>query len=128
MFHASFLVGNMQRHTLTVRSLLEHAERHHADAEIVSRRIEGDHQEFVNLARALLHASDHEMGATLQAVKAATEQQFVDEDQWIQESGFPREGLNKSLIPSGSRQCIFISPADGLAPARCRTNQLLPGE
>jgi len=115
MSHASVLAGNMQRHTLTVRPLLEHAERHHADAEIVSRRIEGDHQEFVNLARALLHASDHEMGATLQAVKAGTEQQFVDEDQWIQESGFPGFGCraDERAAVLASMSCVSRKVAAG---------------
>jgi len=42
MPYASSLAGNMQRHALTVRSLLEHAERFHGDSEIVSRRVEGD--------------------------------------------------------------------------------------
>lgn len=36
------LMGLMQYHPLLISSLIEHAERHHGDGEIVSRRVEGD--------------------------------------------------------------------------------------
>ena len=38
----SFPVTSMQQRPLTVAVLLTHAERHHGDTEIVSRRVEGD--------------------------------------------------------------------------------------
>jgi fatty-acyl-CoA synthase len=45
--------GLMQHHPLLISSLLVHAERHHGDQEIVSRRVEGDihRQTFRDLAR-----------------------------------------------------------------------------
>jgi acyl-CoA synthetase (AMP-forming)/AMP-acid ligase II len=36
------MLGNMMQRPLLVSSLLEHAERHHGDQQIVSRRVEGD--------------------------------------------------------------------------------------
>jgi fatty-acyl-CoA synthase len=36
------MLGQMQQHPLLISSLLVHAERHHGDREIVSRRVEGD--------------------------------------------------------------------------------------
>jgi 3-(methylthio)propionyl---CoA ligase len=36
------MLGLMQQHPLLISSLLVHAERHHGDQEIVSRRVEGD--------------------------------------------------------------------------------------
>ena len=36
------MLGLMQHHPLLISSLIEHADRHHSDAEIVSRRVEGD--------------------------------------------------------------------------------------
>ena len=36
------MLGQMQNHPLLISSLIEHAERHHPDGEIVSRRVEGD--------------------------------------------------------------------------------------
>ena len=33
--------GLMQRHELLISSILEHAARHHGDAELVSRRLDG---------------------------------------------------------------------------------------
>ncbi|MGQ0710465.1 MAG: 3-(methylthio)propionyl-CoA ligase [Rhodoferax sp.] len=36
------MLGLMQNHELLISNLLTHAERHHGDAEIVSRRVEGD--------------------------------------------------------------------------------------
>ena len=36
------MLGLMQNQPLLISSLLEFAERHHADGEIVSRRVEGD--------------------------------------------------------------------------------------
>jgi len=38
------MLGSMQNHPLLISSLIEHAERHHGDGEIVSRRVEGDIQ------------------------------------------------------------------------------------
>ena len=35
-------MGLMQPHALLISSLIVHAERHHSDAQIVSRRVEGD--------------------------------------------------------------------------------------
>ena len=36
------MLGLMQSHALLISNLIEHAERHHGDGEIVSRRVEGD--------------------------------------------------------------------------------------
>ena len=36
------MLGLMQPHALLISNLIEHAERHHGDGEIVSRRVEGD--------------------------------------------------------------------------------------
>ncbi|NCW40232.1 MAG: long-chain fatty acid--CoA ligase, partial [Betaproteobacteria bacterium] len=36
------MLGLMQQHNLLISSLIEFAERHHGDVEIVSRRVEGD--------------------------------------------------------------------------------------
>ena len=36
------MLGLMQHHSLLISSLIEHAERHHGDGAIVSRRVEGD--------------------------------------------------------------------------------------
>jgi len=36
------MLGLMQNHPLLISALIEHAERHHPDGEIVSRRVEGD--------------------------------------------------------------------------------------
>ena len=36
------MLGQMQNQPLLISSLIEHAERHHGDGEIVSRRTEGD--------------------------------------------------------------------------------------
>ncbi len=36
------MLGLMQNHQLLISSLIEHAERHHSEGEIVSRRVEGD--------------------------------------------------------------------------------------
>jgi len=91
------------------------AERARVDDLTLCRPIHALHQEFVNLARALLHASDHEMGATLQAVKAGAEQQFVDEDQWIQDSGFPRFGCHadERAAVLASMSCVSRKVAAG---------------
>ncbi len=36
------MLGLMQNHPLLISSLIDHAERHHGDGQIVSRRVEGD--------------------------------------------------------------------------------------
>ena len=36
------MLGLMQNQPLLISGLIDHAERHHGDAEIVSRRVEGD--------------------------------------------------------------------------------------
>ena len=36
------MLGQMQQQPLLISSLIEFAERHHGDGEIVSRRVEGD--------------------------------------------------------------------------------------
>src|SRR5436189_5104815 len=36
------MMGNMMQQPLLISSLLTHAERHHGDREVVSRRVEGD--------------------------------------------------------------------------------------
>ena len=36
------MLGLMQNQPLLISSLIVHAERHHGDAQIVSRRVEGD--------------------------------------------------------------------------------------
>ncbi len=58
------MLGQMQSQPLLISSLIDHAERHHASAEIVSRRVEGDlhrytyrhaHARARQLANALRH-------------------------------------------------------------------------
>ena len=36
------MLGQMMQQPLLISSLIVHAERHHADREVVSRRVEGD--------------------------------------------------------------------------------------
>ncbi|WP_028602255.1 3-(methylthio)propionyl-CoA ligase [Ottowia thiooxydans] len=36
------MLGQMQNHPLLISTLIDHAARHHADSEVVSRRVEGD--------------------------------------------------------------------------------------
>lgn len=49
------MLGLMQSQPLLISSLIEFAERHHGDAEIVSRRVEGDIHRYTyrDLARRL---------------------------------------------------------------------------
>lgn len=59
------MLGLMQHHPLLISSLLVHAERHHCEAEIVSRRVEGDiHRTtwtaVAARARQIAHALDGE--------------------------------------------------------------------
>lgn len=56
-------MGLMQQHSLLISSLIEHAERHHGDGQIVSRRIEGDMHRYhwrdvAQRARQLAQALD----------------------------------------------------------------------
>jgi fatty-acyl-CoA synthase len=57
------LQGLMMQMPLTISSLIEHADRHHGDAEIVSRRVEGDihrytYRELHRRARQMANALD----------------------------------------------------------------------
>ena len=57
------MLGLMQSQPLLISSLIEHAERHHGDAEIVSRRVEGDIHRYLwrdaaRRARQVAHALD----------------------------------------------------------------------
>jgi acyl-CoA synthetase (AMP-forming)/AMP-acid ligase II len=57
------MLGLMQSQPLLISSLIEHAERHHGDAEIVSRRVEGDIHRYqwrdaARRARQVAHALD----------------------------------------------------------------------
>jgi fatty-acyl-CoA synthase len=69
------MLGLMQNHPLLISSLIDHAERHHGDGQIVSRRVEGDihHStwgQVASRARQVAHALD---AATLpQASRVAT--------------------------------------------------------
>jgi len=77
------------------------------------------HEEFANLVRALLHASDEEVGAALQAVKAHTVQQFADEERWIEETGFPAFGYqaDERAAVLASMSCVSRKIALGDAQA-----------
>ena len=57
------MLGLMQSQPLLISSLIEFAARHHSDAEIVSRRVEGDihrytYKDLAARARQLAHALD----------------------------------------------------------------------
>jgi acyl-CoA synthetase (AMP-forming)/AMP-acid ligase II len=57
------MLGLMQNQPLLISSLIEHAERHHGEAEIVSRRVEGDIHRYTwadaaRRARQVAHALD----------------------------------------------------------------------
>jgi 3-(methylthio)propionyl---CoA ligase len=57
------MLGLMQNHPLLISSLIDHAERHHPDGEIVSRRVEGDLHRYTwkdvaARARKVAHALD----------------------------------------------------------------------
>ncbi len=57
------MLGLMQNQPLLISSLIEHAERHHGNVEIVSRRVEGDihrttYAQAAKRARQLAHALD----------------------------------------------------------------------
>lgn len=57
------MLGLMQSQPLLISSLIEFAERHHGDAEIVSRRVEGDihrytYRDLAARARRLANALD----------------------------------------------------------------------
>ena len=57
------MLGLMQSQPLLISSLIEFAERHHADAEIVSRRVEGDihrytYKDSAQRARRVANALD----------------------------------------------------------------------
>ena len=57
------MMGLMQSQPMLISSLIEFAARHHADAEIVSRRVEGDihrytYKDLAGRARQLAHAID----------------------------------------------------------------------
>lgn len=57
------MLGLMQSQPLLISSLIEHAERHHGDAEIVSRRVEGDIHRYTwrdvaRRSRQVAHALD----------------------------------------------------------------------
>jgi fatty-acyl-CoA synthase len=57
------MLGLMQDHPLLISNLIEHAARHHAEGEIVSRRVEGDlhrttYAEAARRSRRVAHALD----------------------------------------------------------------------
>ena len=57
------MLGLMQNHPLLISSLIDFADRHHGDAEIVSRRVEGDIHRYTYKAlaarsRQVAHALD----------------------------------------------------------------------
>jgi 3-(methylthio)propionyl---CoA ligase len=57
------MLGLMQDQPLLISNLIEHAQRHHGDVEIVSRRVEGDihrttYKEAAGRSRQLAHALD----------------------------------------------------------------------
>ena len=57
------MLGLMQSQPLLISGLIEFAERHHGDAEIVSRRVEGDlhrytYKDVARRARQVAHALD----------------------------------------------------------------------
>ncbi|RYE39270.1 MAG: long-chain fatty acid--CoA ligase, partial [Comamonadaceae bacterium] len=57
------MLGLMQNQPLLISSLIEFAERHHGDAEIVSRRVEGDihrytYRDLSKRAKQLANALD----------------------------------------------------------------------
>jgi fatty-acyl-CoA synthase len=59
------MLGLMQHHSLLISSLIEHADRHHPEGEVVSRRVEGDIHRYTwadvaRRARQLAHALDGE--------------------------------------------------------------------
>jgi len=56
--------------------------------------IDALHEEFVNLVRAVLDASDEDVGEALRAVRIHTEGQFASEERWMQEAGFPTFGFH----------------------------------
>ncbi|MDQ3445017.1 MAG: 3-(methylthio)propionyl-CoA ligase [Pseudomonadota bacterium] len=60
--------GLMMQMPLLISSLIEHAERHHGDAEIVSRRVEGDIHHTTNRA---LHGRARQMANALGALGIA---------------------------------------------------------
>ena len=59
------MFGQMQQQPLLISSLIEFAERHHGDGEVVSRRVEGDIHRYTwadvaRRARQVAHALDHD--------------------------------------------------------------------
>lgn len=52
------------------------------------------HEEFVELARALLEAPLEEAAAALEAVRVHTVQHFEQEERWMNETGFPARGCH----------------------------------
>jgi 3-(methylthio)propionyl---CoA ligase len=57
------MLGQMQSQPLLISSLIEFADRHHADAEVVSRRVEGDihsctYRDIARRSRQVAHALD----------------------------------------------------------------------
>ena len=59
------MLGLMQHHSLLISSLIEHADRHHPEGEVVSRRVEGDIHRYTwadvaRRSRQLAHALDGE--------------------------------------------------------------------
>ena len=82
------MLGLMQNQPLLISSLLEFAERHHADGEIVSRRVEGD-----------IHRCDHANARTQQLGNA-----------------LPRVGVQPGLFKP--TPCASRGGQDGLAQCR----------
>jgi len=69
------MLGLMQNHPLLISSLIDHAERHHGDGQIVSRRVEGDihHSTWGQVASRARQVAQALDAATLpQASRVAT--------------------------------------------------------
>jgi fatty-acyl-CoA synthase len=63
-FFEVFMFGLMQQQSLLISSLIEFANRHHGDGEVVSRRVEGDVHRYswadvANRSRQMANALDH---------------------------------------------------------------------
>ena len=87
------MLGLMQSQPLLISSLIEFAERHHGDAEIVSRRVEGDihrytYRDLAARARQLANALD------------ALKLQFSDRVATL--SGYPHPLINTTYDDYGA--------------------------
>ena len=110
------MLGLMQSQPLLISSLIEFAERHHGDAEIVSRRVEGDihrytYRDLARRARQLANVLD------------GMELQFSDRVATLAWNGYRHmemyfgvSGSGRGCTPS-TRDCILIrSPGSSTMP------------